>query len=360
VYTRSVNYYLAFSLSPFGSRRFSHMLSYFGNVEKIWGADAESLRQFEIGEKTYARFDNFRSKYNSQFEEKKLEKLSIKFVSQIDSLYPQELFELIDPPIGIFVKGDVGVLGQKPSIGVVGTRKMTIYGKRVTENIVGGLVRRGFSIVSGLALGVDACAHFTCVRNNGIAIAVLGTGVERAYPRENEGLYEQILDLGGCVISEYPAGMPATKGSFPARNRIIAALSQRLLVTEAGDGSGSLITAKISQNLGRKVYAVPGQVGTYGAKGVNQLLRDGGSLVESADDIAEREGMTATSFSLDMSKFSELEQKVLQALFKEELEADELLRQLECSSVDLLRALSILEIRGLIAREGTILRVKNT
>ncbi len=357
-----MDYYLAFAYSPIGPKKFLQLLSHFVRPVEIWGAGKEDLKPFGFGDVKFSKFDEFRKTYDETSVKQHLEDLGISFVSQTDSLYPLDLLRLDNPPIGIFVRGDASVLAHTLVVGVVGTRKMTTYGKRMTESITSGLVVRGCSIVSGLALGVDACAHLTTLKHTGIAIAVLGNGVDMPYPRENAHLYQDILEKGGVIISEYPPGAAPTRGSFPSRNRIIAALSTLLVVSEAGEASGSLITADCALTLGKSVYAVPGQVGTYGAQGVNKLLKSGALLCEDASDImveiATKEHDPQKKF--DISRFGKEEQVILALLLENELSIEEVSRQLSIPIHQLSATISMLEIHGVVGRSGVKLFVKNS
>lgn len=357
-----MDYYLAFAYSPIGPKKFQHLLSHFASLEDIWNVVKADLKPIAIGDVKFSKFDEFRSAYDADRIKQNLEELEVGFISQIDPLYPKDLMRLDNPPIGIFVRGDVLALSHKPAVGVVGTRKMTTYGRRMTESIVSGLVTRSCSIVSGLALGVDACAHLATLKHGGIAIAILGNGVDMPYPRENAQLYQEILKNDGAIISEYPPGTAPTRGSFPSRNRIIAAMSTLLVVPEAGDVSGSLITADCALTLGKSVYAVPGQVGTFGAQGVNKLLKSGALLCESAEDImveiVAKEKDPQKKF--DILRFGEEERVILELLLESELSIEDISRQLSIPINKLSVTVSLLEIQGVVGRSAAKLFVKNS
>lgn len=348
-----MNYYLAFSYSPIGGKVFGKLLDAFGDVEKIWKLDASEMRSHGIGPKRYVKFNEFRKEFDIESAEVELEKKNILFISQNNNLFPQGLNKLEAIPIGIYVKGDMRAISYTPAIGVVGTRKISSYGRRVTGALVSGLVAHGASIVSGLALGVDAQAHTSCLDAGGVAVVVLGNGVDMALPSENAQLYLRILARGGAVVSEYPPGTPPTKGSFPSRNRIIAALSDSLVVTEAARGSGSLITAGYAKELGKSVYAVPGQVGSYGAGGVHELLKNGALFAERAEDILREKSIgTGTQKDIDELPLGDAEKKVLGKVREQEWDVDELSRSLSITSGQLLVILSSLEIAGYIRQEA--------
>lgn len=209
---------------------------------------------------------------------------SISIVTISDSNYPKLLREIYDPPTVLYVRGHLDSNDLK--IAVVGTRLMTVYGHQVTENLASELVAAGFTIVSGLARGVDALAHRAALQAGGQTIAVLGSGLNKVYPSENKFLADQIA-LSGAVSSEYAPESEPSLGTFPSRNRIIAGLSKGVLVTEAGEDSGSLITANLAAEYGRETFTVPGPITSRQSAGANNLAKIGAKVVTSAADITE-------------------------------------------------------------------------
>ncbi len=208
-----------------------------------------------------------------------------KCISFTDKLYPEQLKEIHDPPPLLYVLGDVGLL-SRPGIGIVGSRAATSYGNRIALNLAKKVAEQGVAIVSGLALGIDTQAHKGALAAGGTTIAVLGCGVDVVYPKQNLHLFREIQEYG-AIVSEYPLGTTPEGFRFPARNRIIAGLSQGVLVVEAARKSGSLITAQLALDGGRDVYAVPGQVDSYKSEGTHWLLQQGAKLVQSERDILE-------------------------------------------------------------------------
>ncbi len=197
--------------------------------------------------------------------------------------YPVGLRDLEDPP-------PIHVLGQltpSPGVAVVGTRRCTRYGIDLAESFGHVVARSGWTTVSGLARGIDAAAHRGALRSEGHAVAVLGCGTDVCYPRENRPIYDRILDTGGAIVSEYPQGTPPARWRFPARNRLIAAMSAAVVVIEASRTGGALITARLAAELGREVFAVPGDVDREASEGCNRLLRDGAHPVLGAEDLVE-------------------------------------------------------------------------
>lgn len=206
-----------------------------------------------------------------------------------DPDYPTRLLDLGDPPPFLFVLGDLARITQ-PAVAIVGTRRATAYGERVTTALANALAAAGATVVSGMARGIDAAAHRAALACSGVTVAVLGTGVDVAYPVAHRSLHRAI-EQRGVVISEFPCGVRAVPGSFPRRNRIIAALASLTLVVEAGDASGALITADHATDLGRDIGAVPGQVDSPQSLGSNKLIRDGVHAVLSASDVLSLVGL---------------------------------------------------------------------
>lgn len=200
-----------------------------------------------------------------------------------DPEYPERLTHLHDPPAGLWARGAIRLPADR-MIGIVGTRRATEYGRRMAHDLAFDLATAGWAIVSGLAAGIDAAAHRGALAAGGTTIAVLGCGVDRVYPAANRGLY-QAIGQGGLLLSEYPPEQAPRKFNFPERNRIIAALSSALVVVQAGERSGALITAGLALNLGREVLAVPGPADQSVSRGAHQLLRDGAAVAETALDV---------------------------------------------------------------------------
>jgi DNA processing protein len=207
-------------------------------------------------------------------------------VTLADSDYPARLLDLADPPLLLHVNGRRDALAA-PSIGIVGARKATVQGAKDAHAFAAALSGAGFTVVSGLALGIDAAAHAGAMSGAGGTIAVIGTGIDVVYPARHHALAHEIVDRGGAILSEFPLGTPPVSHHFPKRNRLIAALGQGVLVVEAAERSGSLITARLASELGREVFAIPGSIHAPLSKGCHRLIRQGAKLVESLEDIVE-------------------------------------------------------------------------
>jgi DNA processing protein len=204
-----------------------------------------------------------------------------------DETYPVGGRDLEDPP-SLYVAGETSV---GPAVAVVGTRRATRYGIALAEAFGRGLAGEGWITVSGLARGIDAAAHRGCLAGGGEAVAILGSGIDVVYPAENRALYEAILDGRGAVMSEYPPGTPPDRWRFPARNRLIAAIASAVVVVEAGETGGALITARLAAEIGRPVFAVPGDVDRPSSMGCNRLIRDGALPVLGVDDLIVELGL---------------------------------------------------------------------
>jgi len=344
-------YWLAFSLcNGIGPKKFNLLLKTFKTAENAWRASKTELTEI-IGpsqtEKLINHIDSINlDKYLEQMESKR-----VWFLTLPDSEYPGLLRESYNPPFVLFGKGSREVFFQAKTIGIVGTRKITGYGRQVTELMTEGLSRAGFCIVSGLAMGVDAVAHATALESKGKTIAVLGCGVDCCSPSENYNLYEKIIESGSIVVSEYPLGIAPTKGSFPSRNRIIAGLSQAILVTEGAEDSGALITASDSFKNNRPVFAVPGPITSSLSKGPNELLKIGGRLVTSSDDVLLELGIRNSVLKLkntDIKGDSADEQMIIDLIRDEELSFDELLQKTLFDSSKMNMTLSMMEMKDMV------------
>ncbi len=202
--------------------------------------------------------------------------------------YPERLRNIYDPPKKLYVLGNFKILKEK-AIAIVGSRKATEYGKKVAFQISQELTKENINVVSGLAIGIDTYAHLGAIsiQNQASTIAVLGSGIDEMYPKENTELARKIIQTGGCIVSEYPLGTKPNKINFPQRNRIISGLSDGVVVVEASEKSGSLITAEFGIEQGKEIFAVPGNIDNLLSKGTNKLIQDGAKMVLSSKEILE-------------------------------------------------------------------------
>lgn len=260
--------------------------------------------------------------------------------------YPAELLDLPNPPEVLFALGPRSTL-DAPRVAIVGTRDCTAYGDRTARKIAGAITRAGGCVISGMARGIDACAHRAALEAGGRTVAVLGTGIDVPYPRGHARLHAQISEQG-LVLSESPAGTAAFRGCFPRRNRIIAALANLTIVVEAGHKSGALLTAKDALNLGRIVAAVPGPIDSPHSAGTNELLRDGAQVIATVDDALALVGFPAAP-ELPLPDLADAEQAVWEALGKGAATIELVAHRANLSLREAMSALTALELRSLIS-----------
>lgn len=357
-----LKYWLGFSSFPgVGPLRFKLLIKYFGSAKSAWHADVKTLLSIGLGEKLTAKFEHFRKTFLLDDYIEDIEKKDIKVITIKDKIYPKLLSQISDAPFLIYVRGDLSILNEvSPRIGVVGTRKITAYGETVTRQITSGLVAAGLTIVSGMAYGVDTVAHQTAVENDGKTIAVLGCGVDIIHPKINTTLYWQIVKKYGAVISEFPLGLYADIGLFPARNRIISGLSLGVVVTEGAHDSGALITARFAAEQGREVFAVPGPITSSLSEGPTMLLKNGAKLVTEAVDILEELNIRNKQINKyankqmneEMQKLTNEERKILELLQNENLHFDEIVKKSKIDAAKLGSILTMMEMKKLVKNQG--------
>lgn len=352
----NIPYLLALqSINGLGPIRLRAVLDYFKDPKLAWEAKEKDLLEIGIYKNTINLLAETRKKLEPETYAKKIQESGIKWITVFDKSYPKLLAQIYDPPIILYYKGELEDIGDK-NIAVVGTRKMTGYGKVVAEQFTKGLVNGGLTIVSGLARGIDTQAHKTAVSENGKTIAVLGGGLNSVFPPENRNLAAKISSGFGAVISEFPPHYLSLPGNFPARNRIISGLSRATVVVEAAADSGSLITARLALEQGREVFAVPGPVTSSLSKGPIDLIREGARAVSSPGEILEELGINQVQSSKfkvqNETDLSEEERKVLAILEQENRHIDEIGRELEFPSPKISALLLKMEISGLIQNMG--------
>ncbi len=276
--------------------------------------------------------------------------LSIQTIKITDKSYPELLKKIYDPPEELYVRGDAAFLNAR-CIAVVGTRTATAYGREAARRISRDLSNCGFTIVSGLASGIDTEAHRGALDAKGATIAVFGCGIDTVLPRANIGLAGEI-EKSGTLVSEYEPGTPPAKWTFPRRNRIISGLSLGVVMVEGRWESGAMITAKLALEEGREVFAVPGRIEIDQTKGPHWLIKQGAKLVESVDDILEEfnmeRGSAVETNALDHSQLSIEEGKIISCLTREPGHIDEISAKSGLPSHEALGLLSMLEIKGFV------------
>ncbi len=329
-------------LENMGPVAFKRLLEAFGSVSKIIKVPEiklKSKRLFEMADE----------------EIKKASVQGVEIISRLDKRYPAALKEIHDPPILLYVKGRLPS-ESVPKVAVVGSRVASLYGIRTAETISRGLAEAGVAVVSGMAVGIDSAAHQGALSADGVTIAVLGGGLSRLYPHENKKMAQEIVKKG-AVISEYPMEMSPRPAYFPIRNRIISGLSSAVLVVEAKQKSGALITVDLALEQGRDIFAVPGNVDSARSGGTNALLKEGAKLAMSADDILEELNIKKVSApargekrksSEPATNLSEEENKLLSLINSESAHVDSLIEHSGASASKTIAALSLLEIKGFL------------
>jgi DNA processing protein len=264
-----------------GVKRLRLLRKYFGSLKAVYEAKASDWIKVGIKPEMTALWQ----KRDLDQEIEQLNKNLIKVITIEDKRYPKLLKESDSPPFLLYIKGEEGLLSQ-PSLAVVGTRRPTDYGRKAVFRLVPEISKK-LIIVSGLARGIDSLSHWQCLQSKGQTIAVLGHGLERIYPVENQRLADVIVAAGGALVSEYPLNFPLDKTNFPLRNRIIAGLTLGTLVIEGGERSGTKITANFAADYGREVFCVPGPITSLQSEGPAQLIQQGAKLVTKVEDIWE-------------------------------------------------------------------------
>ncbi len=358
------HYWLGFNIfHGIGAKRFYHLLKIFGSAKKAWQVSESKLKQTKIPFAILENFLKFRETIDFNSALVRLEKNLIRFIIVDDEEYPKNLKKIDSPPPLIYIKGRI--LPQDAlSIAVIGTRKITPYGREVTERLVKGLTAYGFTIISGLARGVDSIAHRLALGNGGRTIAVLGSGLDEIYPPEHKALAEKIINLGlGAVISCLGLGEPPLKGNFPSRNRIISGLSLGVLVTEGATVSGTKITSQFCLEQKRKLLAVPGPITSSFSEGPADLIKIGAKLITKVEDILEEipaKGRSAFGRKItDRPKLSKIkkfkdkqEERIWQLLTDGGKHIDEIVQQIQLDPGQTLSYLTQMELNGMVKNIG--------
>lgn len=270
-----------------GSVRKKKLLEMFIEPEVIWELSFEDIIKIDgFGKKIASEMLD--DKYRQNLDEYMgyMEKYDVHIVTIYDKEYPNKLRNIYDPPVTLFAKGNVDILNDD-SIAIVGCRNCSEYGAKVAQKIAYELGKNNISVVSGMAKGIDSYAHIGCLNAKGKTIAVLGGGLDRIYPKENIKLYNDIIELGGVILSEYVIGTKPDKINFPARNRIISGLSDGVVIVEAKQKSGTLITVDFALEQGKNIFVVPGNITSSNSIGTNELIKQGAKCITCVNDILE-------------------------------------------------------------------------
>lgn len=338
---------------PFGPARVKLLLEYFGSAKRVWKAASDKLFKLGLGREKAEEFLAHREAIDTSRYFKALKKLRIEFLTLIDADYPQNLKEIDDAPNTLYIIGKLKA-GDASAIAIVGSRKMTAYGREVTNKFSSELSAVGVTIVSGLARGVDTEAHRAAIDAGGRTIAVVGAGLNNIYPPENTKLAAEVSKQG-AVVSEYPLGYPALPINFAARNRIISGLSRAVVVVEGAEKSGTLLTATAAARQGREVFAVPGQITSPLSGAPLFLLKNGAKMATAPSDILEELNLQIKVDREAVERVmptDKVEGKIIGFLENEPLHLDELARISSLEVSTLSAKLTVMELKGLVRSLG--------
>ncbi len=350
----TLRYWIGFNLvRGIGPIRLRALLDAFGDIRAAWEAPRSALEDLGLDRRALRSFLKVRRQVDLDLVVKKIAAKGAHVLTWDHDAYPALLKQLPDSPPVLYVRGEL-TPADEWAVAVVGTRKATTYGKEVARRLAGALARNGVTVVSGLARGVDGVSHRAALDAGGRTIAVLGCGVDRIYPSEHRKLAAAIV-AQGAIVSDYPLGTPPESKNFPPRNRIISGLSRGVVVVEAGQRSGALITADFAADQGREVFAVPGNILSPASAGCNRLLRDGAHVVTEARDVLETlqfDHLAEKQVARVALPENALEATLLAALSHEPTHVDELARQAALPVETVSSTLVMMELKGLVRQVG--------
>jgi DNA processing protein len=347
-------YWVGFNLvKGIGAARVRLLLEAFGDLKTAWQASPSALRNAGLNAKLVEALVQVRSSIDLDTIWQRLENQGIQVVTWDDKTYPRRLREIDQPPPVLYVCGEL-LLEDEWAVAVVGTRRVTSYGRQIAEQVAATLAHSGVTVVSGLAHGVDAIAHQAALNAGGRTLAVLGCGVDRIYPPDHRRLAERLLEHG-ALISDYAPGTPPEATNFPPRNRIISGLSMAVVVIEAGERSGALITAEFAAEQGREVFAVPGNINAPQSIGANRLVQQGAhplldvrDLLDSLDlDLVTEQQTARKALPADT-----VEARLLSLLSQQPVHVDEIRSQADMPIEKISAALTLMELKGLVRQVG--------
>lgn len=349
-----LKYWISFTRLPgIGRVKLSLLVNHFNDLSFAWNASSSELKNAGLDSRSVTSIINHRNKVNPDSEIDNLSKYNVKAIPFLSPDYPDKLKEINDYPPILYIRGK-GIIKDDLCIAVVGTRRATIYGRQVTEEIVSDLVRNNITIVSGLASGIDSIAHKVALNEGKPTYAVFACGLDTVYPSDNLKLAKSIME-NGAIISEYPLGIKPKADHFPRRNRIMSGLSAGVLVVEAGERSGALITADQALMQNREVFAIPGSILSPMSKGTNSLIQQGAKLVRNYMDILEELNLAVIAQQIEMKELSaegENEALILKQLHSEPVYIDEICRLSGLPIHVVNSTMSVLEIKGIVKQVG--------
>lgn len=347
-------YWVGFNLvKGIGAVRLRNLIQHFGDVETAWHASPQEMRAAGLGPKLIETMQQVRAGVSLELVWERVHSLGIQVLTWEDEAYPRRLKEIDQPPPVLYLRGNL-LPEDEWAVAIVGTRGITAYGRQVTAEITSVLARRGVTVISGLARGIDAEAHKAALNAGGRTLAVLGSGVDQIYPPEHRQLADQII-ASGALMSDYAPGTPPDGVNFPPRNRIISGLSMAVIVIEAGERSGALITAEFAADQGREVFAVPGNINAPKSVGCNRLIHQGARPLLTPEDVLE---------SLDLASFQqqrvaravlpkdEVEARLLSVLTREPMHVDDIRARVDMPIEKVSATLALMELKGMVRQLG--------
>ena len=353
---KDIKYRVGFSLIPgIGRVRLTQLENYFENLENAWEASSADLKHAGLDSSTIHAITSWRPKISLEAEMEKIDRCGVKVLTCHDPDYPARLKEIHDYPPILYVRGSL-LPEDEWCLAVVGTRRATVYGRQVTEEVVADLAQSKITVVSGLAKGIDSVAHHSALEAGGRSIAVFASGLDIVYPSENVNLARRIMQQG-ALISEYPLGTKPRADNFPRRNRIMSGLSLGILVVEAGKTSGALITAHLALEQNREVFAIPGSILSPASSGTNHLIQEGARPVCDYTDILEELNLTAVARQIEMKEVipsSDTESTLLKHLSAEPAHIDDVCRSSGLSAASASSTLAMMELKGMVKQVGSM------
>ncbi len=353
--TSELKYWLGFNLvKGVGPAKLQALRDYYGSLEVAWQANRAQLEKIGFDQRAIKSFFAARAELNLDAELEKVRQRKVSLFTWDSPEYPAYLREVPNAPPLLYLWGNLEE-GDRLAVAVVGTRRLTRYGRQVTQDLVTGLVLNGVTIVSGLARGIDAVAHKTALELNGRTIAVLGSGLDSIYPAEHRQLAQEIAQGHGAIISEYGLGVQPEAKNFPPRNRVISGLSLGVIVVEAGERSGALITSNFALEQGREVFAVPGNINSPASAGTNRLIQQGAKLVTSVDDVLDELNLKLvveqTAVQLALPETAE-EAALMAHLSGQPVHVDDLCQHTGLPTSLVTSTLTMMELKGMIRQVG--------
>ena len=350
-----MKYWLGFNLvKGIGPAKVQALLDYYGSLANAWQANEFELQKIGLDKRTITTFLKTRQEIDLDVELARLERANISLLTWETEKYPSYLREIPNPPPLIYYQGEI-LEQDRWAVAVVGTRRLTAYGRQVTKDLVAGLVQNNITVVSGLARGIDAIAHKTAVDLGGRTLAVLGSGLDCIYPADNRTLAQEIAQGHGAIISEYGLGVQPEAKNFPPRNRIISGLSLGVIIVEAGTRSGALITTNFALEQDREVFAVPGNINSPASQGPNKLIQEGAKLVTRVEDVLEELNLhmvaERTAVQLVLPETAE-EIALYTQLSGQPVHIDELSRATGLPSALVSSTLTLMELKGMVQQVG--------